>query len=84
MTVEISGTASQVQAAQQLVLNYMAEAASSQQNPTNGPTENSYPSHGAVYTSPPSNFGHAGQNAGSYGSNYNATYANNYGPNYGY
>ncbi|PIA31463.1 hypothetical protein AQUCO_04900039v1 [Aquilegia coerulea] len=47
--------------------NFMAEAASSQQNHANGPAENVYASHGSVYSFPPSNTGHAGQDAGSYG-----------------
>ncbi|PIA31471.1 hypothetical protein AQUCO_04900046v1 [Aquilegia coerulea] len=84
MTVEINGTGSQVQTAQQLIQNFMAEAASSQQNHANGPAENVYASHGSVYSSPPSNTGHAGQDAGSYGSNYNSSYGNNYGNSYGY
>ncbi|XP_057439521.1 flowering locus K homology domain isoform X1 [Lotus japonicus] len=77
MTVEISGTAAQVQTAQQLIQNFMAEAAQAQpaqaQPQTVGPPDqgyNSYPAHGSVYTSPPSNPGHAGGYGSAYGANY--------------
>lgn len=76
MTVEMNGTASQVQAAQQLIQNFMAEAAASQQPQTGGSTDqgyNPYAAHGSVYASPPSNQGHAGPNGG-YGSVYGANY----------
>ncbi|KAF8394327.1 hypothetical protein HHK36_020535 [Tetracentron sinense] len=131
MTVEINGTASQVQAAQQLIQaffissagifnrpyvfelhllpsnvatafqaqafdymlffgfsadktdlclqNFMAEAAGSTQSAMGGPTDqgyNSFPAHGSMYGSPPSNPGHPGHTAGGYGSGY--------GTNYGY
>ncbi|KAF8401821.1 hypothetical protein HHK36_012767 [Tetracentron sinense] len=113
MTVEINGTTSQVQAAQQLIQaflipptgifnkspsfllnsfdlydcvtcfgfhrNFMAEAAGPVQNTMGGPTDqgyNSFPAHGSMYTSPHSNTGHPGHNAGGYGSGY--------GTNYGY
>ncbi|KAK7285143.1 hypothetical protein RJT34_19903 [Clitoria ternatea] len=79
MTVEISGTASQVQTAQQLIQNFMAEAAVAMapaQPQTGAPAAdqgyNSYSAaHGSVYVSPPSNTGHA---AGPYGSVYGANY----------
>ncbi|XP_042486706.1 flowering locus K homology domain-like [Macadamia integrifolia] len=77
MTVEINGSASQVQTAQQLIQNFMAEAAASTQNPVGGSTDqgyNSFPAHGSTYTSPPSNTGHAGNTAGGYGSVYGANY----------
>ncbi|WCJ39951.1 RNA-binding KH domain-containing protein [Euphorbia peplus] len=81
MTVEISGTASQVQIAQQLIQNFMAEAAAAAaaaaptQAQTGGSAEqggyNPYAAHGSVYASPPSNPGHAGGGYGSvYGTNY--------------
>ncbi|KAI5424040.1 hypothetical protein KIW84_030308 [Lathyrus oleraceus] len=76
MTVEISGTASQVQTAQQLIQNFMAEAAAAApaQQQTGGPAAdqgyNSYPAHGSVYASPPSNPGHAGGYGSVYGANY--------------
>ncbi|XP_058738671.1 flowering locus K homology domain [Vicia villosa] len=78
MTVEISGTASQVQTAQQLIQNFMAEAAAAAAAPaqqqTGGPAAdqgyNSYPAHGSVYASPPSNPGHAGGYGSVYGANY--------------
>ncbi|XP_015875416.1 flowering locus K homology domain isoform X2 [Ziziphus jujuba] len=76
MTVEISGTASQVQAAQQLIQNFMADAAGSAQAQSGGQTDqsyNSYAAHGSVYASPPSNPGHVGH-AGGYGSVYGANY----------
>nr|XP_027188494.1 flowering locus K homology domain isoform X2 [Cicer arietinum] len=74
MTVEISGTASQVQTAQQLIQNFMAEAAAPAQPQTGGPTAdqgyNSYPAHSSVYASPPANPGHAGGYGSVYGANY--------------
>ncbi|KAJ9180070.1 hypothetical protein P3X46_008360 [Hevea brasiliensis] len=78
MTVEISGTASQVQTAQQLIQNFMAEAAAPTQTQTGGSTDqgyNPYAAHGSVYASPPSNQGHAGHTGG---------YGSVYGTNYGY
>ncbi|KAK8576148.1 hypothetical protein V6N13_090625 [Hibiscus sabdariffa] len=82
MTVEISGTSSQVQTAQQLIQNFMAEAAaaaaaSSQGQGGGAPDQayNPYATHGSVYASPPSNQGHAGHTGG---------YGSVYGSNYGY
>ncbi|KAA8544882.1 hypothetical protein F0562_019723 [Nyssa sinensis] len=78
MTVEINGTASQVQTAQQLIQNFMAEAAAPAHTQTVGSTEqgyNSYAGHGSMYASPPSNAGLAGQTGG---------YGSVYGTNYGY
>ncbi|GFZ13564.1 RNA-binding KH domain-containing protein [Actinidia rufa] len=90
MTVEISGSASQVQTAQQLIQNSIAEAASTIQNPTAAPTgqqynypshdypNHDYPNHGPVYGSPPSNpGGHAGYAP-------TGDYSSNYGNNFGY
>ncbi|XP_010274156.1 PREDICTED: flowering locus K homology domain-like [Nelumbo nucifera] len=77
MTVEINGTASQVQTAQQLIQNFMAEAAGPTQNSVGGSTDqgyNAFPTYGTMYASPPSN--NAGQTAGVYDSAY--------GTNYGY
>nr|XP_004495126.1 flowering locus K homology domain-like [Cicer arietinum] len=84
MTVEISGTASQIQAAQQLVQNFMAEAANAaaaaaaQQDHMGGSINqgyNSYPTNAPVYASPPSSApGHAAS----------ADYGPVYGTNYGY
>ncbi|KAL1561860.1 flowering locus Ky domain-like isoform X1 [Salvia divinorum] len=81
MTVEISGTASQVQTAQQLIQNFMAEAAGAAQTQHAPSAEqhayNSYGGHGAsLYASnaasnPPS---HGGQSGG-----YGPVYGNNYG-----
>ncbi|KAL6989451.1 hypothetical protein U1Q18_015200 [Sarracenia purpurea var. burkii] len=79
MTVEINGTASQVQTAQQLIQNFMAEAAAPAQAQTGGSTDqgyNSYAAQGSVYAPPPSNAGLPGQTGGGYGSVY--------GTNYGY
>ncbi|KAI8523002.1 hypothetical protein RHMOL_Rhmol13G0040800 [Rhododendron molle] len=75
MTVEINGSASQVQTAQQLIQNSMAEAASNTQNNPAAPTGQAYdyPSQGPVYGSPPSNLG-AGHAPADYA----------YGTNYGY
>ncbi|KAL3629928.1 hypothetical protein CASFOL_026240 [Castilleja foliolosa] len=81
MTVEICGTASQVQTAQQLIQNFMAEAAAGahqtqQHAPPSAADYNSYGAPGTVYTSPPSNPTHApAQQTGAYGS----VYGNNYG-----
>ncbi|KAJ1417522.1 K-like proteiny domain [Sesbania bispinosa] len=81
MTVEISGTASQIQAAQQLVQNFMAEAASAAQDHMGGSINqgyNSYPTNAPVYASPPSSAGgHAGHAP-------SADYGPVYGTNYGY
>ncbi|VVA12932.1 PREDICTED: flowering locus K homology [Prunus dulcis] len=76
MTVEISGSASQVQAAQQLIQNFMADAGAPQPTQTAGSVDqgyNSYAAHGSVYSSPPSNQGHAGHTGG-YGSVYGSHY----------
>ncbi|KAK2632527.1 hypothetical protein EUGRSUZ_L01440 [Eucalyptus grandis] len=78
MTVEISGTASQVQTAQQLIQNFMAEAAAATQSqaPAAGHMDqgyNSYGAHGSVYASPASNPGHTAH-GGAYGSVYGANY----------
>ncbi|KAG5245014.1 flowering locus domain [Salix suchowensis] len=75
MTVEISGTASQVQTAQQLIQNFMAEAGAPSQPPTGGPADQGYNpySHSSVYASPPSNPEHTGHTGG-YGSMYGANY----------
>uniref|UniRef100_A0A1D1XP87 Poly(RC)-binding protein 1 n=1 Tax=Anthurium amnicola TaxID=1678845 RepID=A0A1D1XP87_9ARAE len=78
MTVEINGSATQVQTAQQLIQNFMAEAAGSAQN-TAPPVEQSYNSfqtHGSMYVSPAANAGPAAHGGGNYGSAY--------GTNYGY
>ncbi|CAA0822883.1 Flowering locus K homology domain [Striga hermonthica] len=66
MTVEISGTASQVQTAQQLIQNFMAEAAA-------GPPQTQH-TPSADYNSYPSNPNHAPQTGG-----YTSVYGTNYG-----
>ncbi|GER34589.1 poly(RC)-binding protein [Striga asiatica] len=70
MTVEISGTASQAQTAQQLIQNFMAEAAAAagtaQTQPADQMYNNSYAAHGSVYTSQPA----PNQSLDAYGSNY--------------
>lgn len=84
MTVEIIGSASQVQTAQQLIQNFMAEAApqgpppvSNPPAPPVNPSYGSYPPpYGASYGSP-ARAGPAPHNGGAYGG---ATYP----PNYGY
>ncbi|CAK7341013.1 unnamed protein product [Dovyalis caffra] len=75
MTVEISGTASQVQTAQQLIQNFMAEAGAPTQPQAGGAADQGYNpySHSSVYASPPSNPEHTGH-TGSYGSMYGANY----------
>ncbi|KAI4992626.1 hypothetical protein ZWY2020_057868 [Hordeum vulgare] len=84
MTVEIAGSASQVQTAQQLIKNFMAEA--SPQVPPPGPAPpsqpvdsgyNSYaPYGGPSYATPPGGAGPTPHNGGGYGAHYP--------PNYGY
>ncbi|KAL5225353.1 hypothetical protein ABZP36_011992 [Zizania latifolia] len=72
MTVEITGSASQVQTAQQLIKNFMAEA--SPQGPPPAPAQpvdtgyGSYPLYGGtLYGSPPAGAGPGPHNGGSYG-----------------
>ncbi|XP_042006652.1 flowering locus K homology domain-like [Salvia splendens] len=90
MTVEINGSASQVQAAHQLIQNCIADAMSSAQNPTTGgqpmqqPVQqpmqgyNPYPSPSPVYGSLTSNAagqtGHVNVQSGDYGSMYGTSY----------
>ncbi|CAN4098150.1 unnamed protein product [Withania somnifera] len=72
MTVEINGSASQVQTAQQLIQNSMADATSSMQSTAAGPPSqgyNPYASQGPVY---PSSTGHA--STADYGSIYGGSY----------
>lgn len=80
MTVEINGTATQVQTAQQLVQNYMAEAASAStvatttvaHNPTMA-TEQGYNYYQSMYMAPPTaatNDGPPAQPTSGYGSTY--------------
>ncbi|XP_068660395.1 flowering locus K homology domain-like [Aristolochia californica] len=80
MTVEINGSATQVQTAQQLIQNFMAEAAGTTQNPPSSvdPGYNSsYQSHGSMYSSPPAGTGHAGHTGT--GGGYGSVYGTNYG-----
>uniref|UniRef100_A0A7N0RD57 K Homology domain-containing protein n=1 Tax=Kalanchoe fedtschenkoi TaxID=63787 RepID=A0A7N0RD57_KALFE len=75
MTVEIGGTASQVQAAQQLIHNFMAEAgAPTQPQLMSGSADqgyNPYGGHGGtIYASPHSNAGQPGGYGHMYGGNY--------------
>ncbi|XP_041991521.1 flowering locus K homology domain-like [Salvia splendens] len=79
MTVEISGTTSQVQTAQQLIQNFMAEAAAGQAQAqaqaqhASSADYSSYAAHGSVYTSQPPNPNLSGQSGG-YGSVYSSSY----------
>ncbi|MED6192602.1 hypothetical protein PIB30_011672 [Stylosanthes scabra] len=77
MTVEISGTTSEIQAAQQLVQNFVAEAASAAQDQVAGSISQgygSYPINAPVYASPPSSTaGHVPS------SEYGPVYGTNYG-----
>ncbi|KAG5232656.1 flowering locus domain [Salix suchowensis] len=73
MTVEISGTASQVQTAQQLIQNFMAEAGAPAQPQPGGAADQGYNPYSHSYASPPSNPEHTGH-AGGYGSMYGANY----------
>ncbi|CAA6667257.1 unnamed protein product [Spirodela intermedia] len=73
MTVEINGSASQVQTAQQLIQNFMAEAMGSAHNAASNQDQsyNSYHSQGSTYGSPPpSNTGHGGGFGSVYGAHY--------------
>lgn len=78
MTVEINGTASQVQTAQQLIQNFMADAGAPQPQ-TAPPADQGYNQYGAaappMYSSAPPNAGIPGQSGG---------YGSVYGSNYGY
>ncbi|CAH1438570.1 unnamed protein product [Lactuca virosa] len=82
MTVEINGSASQVQTAQQLIQNFVAEAATAAQNSASAPPPaqayNPYPGHAPppAYASQPPPTGHAPP-AAEYGGPV-------YGGNYGY
>ncbi|KAH9322669.1 hypothetical protein KI387_017308, partial [Taxus chinensis] len=71
MTVEIHGTATQVQTAQQLIQNFMAEASGPPTDAYNSVDTgyNSYPSQSSMYASPRSNTGHTGHSTGGYGAN---------------
>ncbi|KAL8171091.1 hypothetical protein V2J09_022895 [Rumex salicifolius] len=82
MTVEISGSASQVQAAQQLIQNYMAGAGAPAPTQTSAPSEQGYSQGGyssytsaaaPTYGSPPASTGYANQQ-GAYGSVYGGNY----------
>lgn len=61
-----------------VVQNFMAEAAAAAAAPAQPQTTvpaadqgyNSYPAHGSLYASPPSNPGHAGGYSSVYGANY--------------
>lgn len=83
MTVEINGSASQVQTAQQLIQNFVAEAATAAQNsaatapPPAQQAYNPYPGHAPAYGSQPPPTGHAPPPAAEYGGPV-------YGGNYGY
>ncbi|PHU22699.1 Flowering locus K -like proteiny domain, partial [Capsicum chinense] len=74
MTVEITGSASQVQTAQQLFQNSLADATSSMQNTAAGPPSQGYNpySQGPGYTSPLGGTGHP--SAADYGSVYGSSY----------
>ncbi|KAI3787799.1 hypothetical protein L2E82_00237 [Cichorium intybus] len=80
MTVEINGSASQVQTAQQLIQNFIAEAATAAQNSATAPPPtqayNPYPGHAPAYPSQPPPAGHVAA-APEYGGPV-------YGGNYGY
>ncbi|GAB4855380.1 hypothetical protein Ancab_024002 [Ancistrocladus abbreviatus] len=84
MTVEINGAASQVQAAQQLIQNFMAEAAApTQAQSAAAPMDQGYnnqayysyaPTPASTYGSPPTSGGYATQPPGAYGSVYGGNY----------
>ncbi|MFS7954926.1 hypothetical protein Hanom_Chr07g00636391 [Helianthus anomalus] len=71
MTVEINGSASQVQTAQQLIQNFVAEVATATQNSTAQPpaqgSYNPYPGHAPAYPSQPPPVAHAPPPAADYG-----------------
>ncbi|RZS01670.1 hypothetical protein BHM03_00031569 [Ensete ventricosum] len=70
MTVEITGSATQVQTAQQLIQNFMAAAAAPQQSTVSSSDHgySSYQAHGPMYGSPANAGGPYGSST--YGSNY--------------
>ncbi|CAI9107689.1 OLC1v1007105C4 [Oldenlandia corymbosa var. corymbosa] len=78
MTVEINGSTAQVQEAQQLIQNVIAEAAAAAQNTTSGPPGQGYNpyQYGAMYGATPSNagghpgHGQAGDHTSVYGYGY--------------
>lgn len=82
MIVEIIGSATQVQTAQQLIQNFMAEAAGPDSAPAPAhstavpvnPGYSAYPSHGPMYGSPPVNNAPSSYNAGGYDSTYGSNY----------
>ncbi|KAH1258382.1 hypothetical protein AAZX31_03G141700 [Glycine max] len=81
MTVEISGTSSQIQAAQQLVQNFMAEAASATQDPMGGSVSqgySAYPTTAPVYA-PPTSAGGGGHTGHAPSADYGPLYGTNYG-----
>ncbi|XP_071715701.1 flowering locus K homology domain-like isoform X2 [Rutidosis leptorrhynchoides] len=81
MTVEINGSASQVQTAQQLIQNFIADAATAAQNSAAAPPStqgyNPYPGQVPGYPTQPAPPGHAPAAA-------TGDYSNMYGGNYGY
>ncbi|GAB2277599.1 hypothetical protein Dimus_012307 [Dionaea muscipula] len=81
MTAEISGSASQVQTAQQLIQNFMADAAPPQIQPPGTADQgynqayNTYAASSQAYGSPPATTGYASQpGPGAYGSVYGGSY----------
>ncbi|KAH9318271.1 hypothetical protein KI387_020040, partial [Taxus chinensis] len=66
MTIEIHGTATQVQTAQQLIQNYMAGASGPPANTYNSVESgyNSYPTQNSLYSSPQPNAGHISHSTG--------------------
>eukprot|EP00252_Welwitschia_mirabilis_P014854 TRINITY_DN328_c0_g1_i1.p1 TRINITY_DN328_c0_g1~~TRINITY_DN328_c0_g1_i1.p1 ORF type:complete len:436 (+),score=99.40 TRINITY_DN328_c0_g1_i1:195-1502(+) len=76
MTVEIVGSASQVQTAHQLIQNFIAGASGPPADPYNSmePAYNSYPSHNSMYGSPPRPVGGHGHPTGPYESSYPGNY----------
>lgn len=76
MTVEIHGTATQVQTAQQLIQNFMAGASGPPANTYSSVDSgyNSYPTQNSMYSSPQPNTGHASHSTGGYVSHYNSNY----------
>ncbi|KAK4338720.1 hypothetical protein RND71_043207 [Anisodus tanguticus] len=77
MTVEINGSASQVQTAQQLIQNSIADATSSMQNTAAGPPSqgyNPYPSQDPVYSSSTTTSQAGYAPAADYGSVYGGSY----------
>ncbi|CAM8928717.1 unnamed protein product [Rhodiola kirilowii] len=76
MTVEIQGSVAEIQIAEQLIQNFMAEATTATRNPVNESYNQSYNSYAnqAPPTNPSGHIGHMAPPGGDYGSTYDRNY----------